>query len=223
MSVKYVIARFNENITWLDDISNDCIIYNKGEPLNIPNEILRENVGRESDVYLHYIITNYNHLPDVVVFSQAKLVDHYFRSDDIKHLTQLKDQAFYYDKSLPKVSHFTRTSDFFCWDPEWNFRELFYNKKENYKHVKITFWDWFTKNVSEKYPNPIKIYHNAVFAVKKELILQHPITYYENLINQVNHHINPMEGHFFERSWYYVFPSAKDANYTTLDPSILKN
>jgi len=55
------------------------------------------------------------------------------------------------------------------------------------------------------YPNPINIYQNALFAVKKELILNKPLEYYKKLILEVNHHINPTEGHFFERSWYYIF------------------
>ena len=42
-------------------------------------------------------------------------------------------------------------------------------------------------------------------AVKKELIINKPIEYYKELILEVNHHINSTEGHFFERSWYYIF------------------
>ena len=67
------------------------------------------------------------------------------------------------------------------------------------------FIDWFKENININYPNPIHIYPNAIFAVKKELILNKPLEYYKKLILEVNHHINPTEGHFFERSWYYIF------------------
>ena len=40
-------------------LSNNVIIYNKGNPLGIPNEYPLKNVGREAETYLHYIIDNY--------------------------------------------------------------------------------------------------------------------------------------------------------------------
>ena len=49
------------------------------------------------------------------------------------------------------------------------------------------------------------IYSNAIFAVKKENIINKPLEYYKKLILEVNHNINSTEGHFFERSWYYIF------------------
>ena len=70
MSYQIVVARYNEDIEWIAD--NNKIIYNKGILLNINNEYLLENIGRESETYLHYIIDNYDNLPDVVVFTQVK-------------------------------------------------------------------------------------------------------------------------------------------------------
>lgn len=43
---KIVVARYNENIEWLQSEMDNCIIYNKGDPLHIQNEILLDNVGR---------------------------------------------------------------------------------------------------------------------------------------------------------------------------------
>jgi hypothetical protein len=81
-----------------------------------------------------------------------------------------------------------------------------YFLNDNYKNNKpVTFIDWFKTNININYPNPITVYGNAIFAVKKELILKNPIEYYQKLILEVNHHVNSTEGHFFERSWYYIF------------------
>jgi hypothetical protein len=60
MSYKIIVARYNEPIDWLKSEMSNCVIVNKGEPLQIENEILLNNVGRESESYLHYIITNYH-------------------------------------------------------------------------------------------------------------------------------------------------------------------
>ena len=81
-----------------------------------------------------------------------------------------------------------------------------YFLKDNYKNDNpITFVEWFKNNIDINYPNPIYIYWNAIFAVKKENIINKPIEYYEKLILEVKHHNEPPEAHFFERSWYYIF------------------
>lgn len=71
---KLIVSRYNENIDWLSKIDFDYIIYNKGEP-NL-NYINLPNVGREADTYLNYIISNYNNLTDITIFSQGNPFDH---------------------------------------------------------------------------------------------------------------------------------------------------
>ena len=203
MSYKIIISRYNESIEWLKSEMSNCIVYNKGEKLNIENEIILENVGRESETYLHYIITNYDNLPDVIVFTQARISDHK-GLDDINYLINIKNEAFCNSMSqnfsihndVGRCMHFDKT---------WNLREDGYYLKDNYKTTPITFLDWFRTNIDIHYPNPIYFYCNAIFAVKKENILNKPIDYYKKLILEVNHHVNSAEGHFFERSWYYIF------------------
>jgi hypothetical protein len=204
MSYKIIVARYNENIEWLNPEMSNCIIYNKGNTLNLCNEIRLENVGRESETYLHYIITNYDNLPDVVVFTQARIKDH-TGSDDIRSLIKLKNKALCNSKSENFITHNDVTRNMH-WRKDWNLRRDGYYLKDNYKNnTPILFIEWFKHNIDTNYPNPIRIYRNAIFAVKKENITNKPIEYYKRLILEVNHHINPTEGHFFERSWYYIF------------------
>lgn len=204
MSYKIVVARYNENIEWLKSDMSNCIIYNKGNKLNIYNEILLKNVGRESETYLHYIITNYYNLPDVVVFTQARISDHK-GINDINYLIKIKNEALTYSKSRDILTHYDLGENIH-FDKEWNLRKDGYYLRDNYKNNKpITFLEWFKRNIDKNYPNPIYIYINGIFAVKKENIINKPIEYYKRLIEEVNHHINSTEGHFFERSWFYIF------------------
>ena len=211
MSYKIIVSRFNESIEWLNLEKSNCIIYNKGLPLNISNEIIVNNVGRESETYLRYIIDNYDNLPDVIVFTQAKISDHYpNKKDDINYLLKLKNEALIKGKSNPIIIHNVRNMDIpdgSPWHPLWNLIDnIKYYLNDNYKdNNRISFIDWFKININTSYPNPIKIYSNAIFSVKKEFILKNTKEYYENLILNVNFHDNPAEGHFFERSWYYIF------------------
>jgi hypothetical protein len=201
------VARYNESIDWLNTIMDDCIIYNKGTTLNINNEVMLPNMGRESETYLHYIIDNYDNLPDVVVFTQGKITDHVFefRGELHKYLLKLKDEAFNYGKSKARLNYLESDPDV-NWRKDWNLRNGVYYLRDNYKDNKpIIYEDWFKTNINKDYPNPVHFYTNGLFAVKKEFILNKPIEYYKELIKEVNHHINSTEGHFFERAWYYIF------------------
>lgn len=71
-----VIARFKEQNTFLGECLEKAgykvITFNKHEGDN-----LLPNVGREGHTYLHYIVENYDNLPDEVLFSQCDIGDHY--------------------------------------------------------------------------------------------------------------------------------------------------
>lgn len=203
---KIIVARYDENINWLIPLENYCIIYNKGQKLNLKNEIMMDNVGRETDTYLNYIINNYDNLPEVMAFIQGKLSD-IRGADDIRIVIQMINEAFQYKKSKAyRVYHSTSVNKG-NWDPYWNKKnDGLYYLHDNYKDNKrVGFKDWFTEHIKKEYPNPIHLYCNGIFAVHKDLILKHSREYYKNLLLEVNHQNNPAEGHFFERSWYYIF------------------
>jgi len=69
MKTEIVVARYNENLSWLKKLPKDIIItvYNKGnDDINIPS-IKLPNIGRESHTYLYHIIKNYNNLADQTI------------------------------------------------------------------------------------------------------------------------------------------------------------
>jgi hypothetical protein len=45
----------------------------------------------------------------------------------------------------------------------------------------------------------------SIFSVDKRDILNYPIDYYHNLINETNYHDNPETGHYLERCWANLF------------------
>ena len=211
MSYKIVVARYNENVDWITD--DNKIIYNKGSKLNLENEILIKNVGRESETYLRYIIENYHSLPDVVVFTQGNIKDHCdknkIKMDNMTYLLKLKEDALTHGKSLVHNNHIYFHNKFSrnpYWSPNWNRKGNNYYLHNNYlNNNQQLFIVWFQKNIDKNYPNQIFIYMNGVFSIRKDVILKRDIEYYKNLLSQVNHHVNPAEGHFLERSWFYIF------------------
>jgi len=211
MVYKIVVARYNENIEWLEPEKNNCIIYNKGNPLHLGiNEIRIRNVGRESHSYLRYIIDNYDNLPDVVVFTQGNISDHR-GNNDVQYLVKLKKEAQQYGKSRPFTSYrISREKS--CFRPDFNKDNIHdgWFLPNNYKNNKpILFHTWFRRFIKKKYPDPIHVYTNGIFAVHKNLIRNRPKAFYKKMQCFLNHNSNPAEGHFFERSWYYIFKKPK--------------
>lgn len=92
--IHLVIAHYNEDLTWLDSLTNTYTLYCKGAPVDRPHLQL-ENKGRESDTFLRYILENYHTLPNLIGFLQGdpllhdpmliwKISNHF--NEDIKFL-----------------------------------------------------------------------------------------------------------------------------------------
>jgi hypothetical protein len=206
---EFVVARYNENIDWLDRVKDNCIIYNKGVPLEINNEIPLKNVGRESHTYLWHIIHNYDNLAEVTIFTQGCISDSKTmpNRNTLENLLRMKCEAENEGKSIflninKPISYEHRWSN-----PDFNIKDGKWVLENNYNNNnKILFKDWFIQHTKEtEFPDPLIWYGNGIFAIRKDIILKNPKDYYESLIKEVEHHINPIEGHFFERSWYYIF------------------
>lgn len=71
-----VIAKYNENMDWLNYIdTKNCIIYDKGAN-PIPNSMVIPNVGMNQETCFRYIVDFYNNLPEYVIFLQGNPFDH---------------------------------------------------------------------------------------------------------------------------------------------------
>jgi len=81
-SYNVIIARYNENIDWINDMDKSkIIIYNKSDEL-IENAINRPNIGRDPETFLYHIIQNYENLPDYLFFLQGRPFDHFTHLND---------------------------------------------------------------------------------------------------------------------------------------------
>ena len=74
-----IVARYKENLDWVNKLQHDFIIYNKGN--DWPYEFKRddvENQGREPETYLRAIIENYEKLNNYnfMAFLQGNPFDH---------------------------------------------------------------------------------------------------------------------------------------------------
>mgnify|MGYP001162715733 FL=1 len=205
-----IIARYNENIEWLKRYNDfKIIVYNKGETLSEDYNfevISLENKGRESHTWLQHIVKNYNDLNEINIFLQGEI-------DDLNCMAY-KDPNNYLkkiDKYGFSVSRYGLLGPFH-WD--WNVGILNDARyKKQWLNGEISRSELGFRNFAKKTLPNIPIFlatsYGGCFAVKKEKILQHNLLFYENLLDILSKHKNPIEGHYMERLWCYIFTRNK--------------
>ena len=198
-----VVARYKEDLGWLNNINIPKTVYNKG-PDHIPDSIKLENRGREAETYLRYIIDNYDTMPQRVFFTQGNPFDHCPRFlDDITHEFQSPDTW-----NVISLTGFH----------EWV--HGFHTHRGIEDSFKFTFKELFNKDP------PVNIHYpvGAIFGVTKRAIHYYSIDFWKNLRNKIlesektpncSHphvHNNPACGcrnsyspWCFERVWLYLF------------------
>lgn len=213
-----VIARYNEPIDWvntLPDVKTTKIyLYNKGgDDVSFAKQESQvtvatlPNVGRESHTYLTHIIDNYDKLDpkDVTFFTQGGLSTHAhgpipkFIENTVSEALRIgiNESRAIWHRLIPQ--HQARaTFRISEWPPKTPVTPNARNEN---------FGQWFERCLGRPIPqqNVFKWIAAGTFAVRNDRILKHPKAFYEMLIAEVNDCNNPETGHFFERSWYYIF------------------
>lgn len=206
---KYVIARFNEDVSWIESLpSDEVIVYNKGEPLNnsyFSNNVRNvPNIGRESHTYLYYIVANYNNLPDIVIFSQGSIVDHIpeqYGTSPAKYLELLGDSARVSENGLSKNFGEARVPlDFNIQDAT-----LLMEKWKVKDPTRICFGEWFLKHFKYDFPSEkCFVAWGSIFAMRKEHLHTRPKEFYQTLLMEHGYLNAPILSHFLERAWFYI-------------------
>lgn len=221
-SITIVVARYNENVDWLDTDpfkNMNIIIYEKG-PYHIKNKsehtqsISLPNVGRCDHTFLHHIIENYNNLSDVTVFLPGSAtMDHkLINLDRIKHAIKKYNET-------ADISHIYKTQQEMCYNVPNDELELFEldnwtashsdNKNiNNESALQLSpirpFGAWFKENLPHLTLKPC-VWYSGIFIATKNQIHKHPIEVYQRLIKYVDNHSNPEAGHYLERTWANLF------------------
>lgn len=201
MSYKIIVSRYNEDINWTNDFSN-VLIYNKGEPLNISNEIILNNVGREGHTYYTHIYDNYDNLDDYLFFFQGNPYDHSPNlNKNLKRIIEL----------IEKYNNNYNDNEILKSQLNFNFlSEIIYNTTIKHvftglflcENIYNSYEKIFNKKIDDK---TIKFGAGAQFIVSKTTILKRPREFYYNIIKLLDYSIDPNEGHDIERFHNLIF------------------
>lgn len=187
-----VVAKYDEDISWTKKYRN-VKVYDKLRG-DLPN------IGRESHTYLTYIVENYHRLPEVVFFTQGCISDHDYEDFDFINLGE--------NKFSQNLTELNRNYFFYCQKLGWNDDHIyFYRNDFMTPRDELGFRNWFKTYVDNEVDLELGIifWQSAIFSVRRECILSRPRSYYQKLLDYIPKTNNPEVGHYFERSWFYIF------------------
>ena len=198
-----VIARYQEDISWSYVYRDICLIYNKGSKAleyQCENVVQLNNVGREAHTYLYHIINRWDYLADKTLFTQGNIADHIGTNTDLR---------IFFDKGfdfIVKNGLYIRDYDPINGRLPHNNKWLKDLETGKMRKAKQSFTEWCVTVLKIDFKgDPVFYGPGAIFSVSKELIYKKPITFYKHLLSFLEDHSNPEEGHYFERTWVYIF------------------
>ena len=238
-NVTMVIARFNESLSWLDFMPKNInfLIYNKGQELKDEKLISQPNIkiiekchntGRETETYLRHIVSNYDNLSDIVIFTQGNPLEH---NPNFSHLAygiangemnqDCMPMSIRWNNELPpqlvlnqsKTPYFIETASRYTLCPIKHWDLGIHHTHENYCHAHelqpgtdvfhhfcnlINFSD-----MSFGKTETFDFFYSGIFAVKKQAILKHNLNFYFNCHSICNK--AEVHGFMFERLWWTIF------------------
>ena len=196
MSRELVVAHYQEDLNWLNDIIYDfpnlkITIYHKDpvhtQYIDKTNNYHLDNVGREAHTYLHHVISNYNTLSDFTIFCQGKPYDHIS-----------KETLYSY---IMNCNLFEPSNQGIFYQPYIKFAQ---SGVPGVQCSGGNYGDWWRKIFGTNCTGGKQVW-SAHFVVHNSLITSKPVEFYTNAIQTVNKDINPEAAQFFERTWGSIF------------------
>lgn len=181
MSKQIVIARYDEDIDWIQELKQDYIIYDKTpDATPSPNTIILENhkMGREAHTILHHIVNNYFQLADQTTFLQADPFPHFVT----KYPSMIEDLNSDYST---------------LFRPHGRMRVLPITRIEHYRMEQITAL--CNECLHIDVPDRLIFSWGAQFTINKDIIQLKPLKLYEKLYNMIEQ--NEVSAYAMEFVW----------------------
>jgi hypothetical protein len=187
---KFVIAKYNENIDWLNRLKHNYVIYDKSSN-PVSGSISLPNVGREAETFLHHIISNYDNLDDVTVFLQANPFEHLQRLVGWRAQLSESEINTVIEKMNTEINDQSEFSTFY---------QVLYNDPDGTNDCHTTLdcsqlfgehHKWFT------------VSPGAQYVVPKKYILSRPLELWKSLRNAM--HRGSLNAWSMEQLWYLAY------------------
>lgn len=214
-NVEIVVARYNENLEWLNEYpfnQFEYIVYNKGDnehfiKTNVKHIINLPNIGMCDHTYLYHIIQNYDNLSNTIVFLPGSVNIIHKKQKAINLLNRIIKSNFthsffigkYHNSVKDQYNNFTLDTYRCAYDPNYQKN----NRTQLHKCKIRPYGKWYTYFFGDTPAHYAT--HHGIFSIDKRDIIQHPIYRYELLIKTVNKTSHHEASHYIERSWGVIF------------------
>lgn len=192
--MKYIISRFNHDLSWLKEYTDDYVLYDRSdEPA--PEAIVVPNVG--SDIYdkFTYIIEHYDNLPDVAIYTKANL----FKYISKEEFDKVKDNQFF----TPLLTAHHEEKPGTCYYKDgiyWEINNGWYLDAHPVKNVERI--NLLMDMLGIRGMRYVPFAPGSNYILTKENILKHPKATYEKLRELLSWAIYPGEAQIIERGLY---------------------
>ena|SRR3990167_9332300 len=212
--MKYVLSRYNNDISWLREYTDDYVLYDRSET-PIEGAIVVPNIG--SDIYdkLSFIIDNYDNLPEVAVYTKANIYK-YISKEEWDLICNNKTFTPILTKYHPEVlcdAGMSRPGKPFSFYKDGMYYELNYPAYLKTHKTKDPYWSF--ENTFQEYPllkllgidqlEYIPFAPGSNYILPKENILKHPKELYQELRSYLDWDRYPGEAMIIERGLYTLW------------------
>lgn len=185
MTKELIVAHYQEDISWTKKFWEQgwvIKVYDKGPKqdlgLGAYEYASLPNIGREPHTYIHYIIENYDNLPDWMLFSQGDPMFHYPEFADLAYLVDV---------------------DKFHWLSNYSFES---DASGLPHHSGLPVAEFYEKITGKQMPPTIPFKPNCLFVLRREDVLKHDRAFYEKLLDMS---MEPQAPWALERLWGVIF------------------
>jgi hypothetical protein len=211
----FVISRYNEDFSWVDEYTDNYLIYNKGDPiLDNPKIVNTENWGYNLRDIPKYIFENYNNLPNLIAFMQADPFPHCFKKDFNDWIynecfTPLETKGYHNGENSEPVYYMEPNQD-------GRFTSLNFSQLERpgkfYPNLDAFMGAFF---LNYTHLDIFRFSPGAQYIIEKKQALKYPKKLWEGIMHTMDARF-PIQSHMFERLVYTILNNdyrAKDEFY----------
>ena len=204
------MSRYNQDISWIQEYSPSMILYDRSdEP--IPGSIIVPNLGTDLADKLHFIISNYNNLPLVMIYTKANL----FKYITKEEFDKVKDNSFFtplltmnhkeikYDGTEEYVKRHGTNKDVSYYQNGiyWEINNYYYL---NYHPCKFDPREVASFTGIDKLEY-VPFAPGSNYLLTASDIRKHPVEFYIKLYNYLTWAVYPGEAQIIERGLYTIF------------------
>lgn len=211
--MKWIVSRYNHKISYLKDYTDDLVLYDRSDNVKISDHLdlgkktevlVVKNLGSDISDKLHFIINNYDNLPEVAVYTKANLFD-YIKPREFE---KIKDNTTF--TPILSLEHHTYNDGFgpVCYYKDgiyWERNNFWYLDAHPVKNNEVERILVLGTMLGIEKMEYVPMAPGSNYILPRETILKWPKRYYEKLRSYLDWSVYPGEAMIIERGLYTLW------------------